>query len=426
MIALEKQLEILALHRQGLTAGEIARKLEIDRRTVRKYIAHPEKINQPRKSAPSVSIVDPYREQIAAYLKEDPEYRASWIYDRLKRCGYKGGYELVKRVVRAMKADLSQKAYIRFETEPAQQAQVDFGEFAVEQPDGTVKKYYLFALILGYSRMLYGELLERCDMVSFLEAHIRAFEALGGVPFEIVYDRMRNVFLRQLAGSNSEFTQSLVGLSVHYGFTPRVAPAYAPWVKGKIERPMDFVREGFWRGYPFTGLDAANRDLTSWLLEKSERIHGTTRERVDLRFEREKPFLTALPPQPCDVSERITRTVRKDCTIQIDGNRYVLPHTLVGKKVLARRRHDNLRLFDNDVLVVTYTVPEEKGHLVQDKRFYEALRADKEMQARKFAHKGKHKARAITISPSKPKYPVDVQQRDISIYQQYGGEVGYA
>ena len=63
-------------------------------------------------------------------------------------------------------------------------------------------------------------------MVSFLEAHIRAFEALGGVPFEILYDRMRNVFLGQLAGK-TEFTQSLVNLAVHYGFLPKVAPAYA-------------------------------------------------------------------------------------------------------------------------------------------------------------------------------------------------------
>jgi transposase len=425
MIALEKQLEIQLLHRQGLSASQIARRLGIDRRTVRNYIEHPEKINQPRKATPRPSKVDAFRAQIAAYLEEDPEYRASTIFDRLKRCEYEGCYELVKRVVRSLKLETSNKAYIRFETEPAQQAQVDFGEFAVEQPDGTVKKYYLFALILGYSRMLYCDLLECCDMVSFLEAHIRAFETLGGVPFEILYDRMRNVFLRQLAGK-TEFTQSLVNLSVHYGFVPRVAPAYAAWVKGKVERPFDFVRESFWRGYPFSNLAAANRDLNAWLSEKSERIHGTTNERVDLRFEREKPYLLALPPHPCDISERIVRTVYKDCTIHVDGNRYVLPHKLVGESVLARRKGDVLRIFDNDVLVVTYTIPEGKGHLVQDERFYRALREDKEMQARKFARKGKHKARAKTISPSKPKYPIDVQQRDIAVYHQVGGEVAYA
>ena len=425
MVALEKQLDIHALHKQGYSCSEIARRLTLDRRTVQRYLDDPDRINRPRKAVIRPSKIDPFRETIAAYLEEDPQYRASCIYDRLKRSDYDGCYELVKRVVRSLKAEQSRKAYVRFETEPALQAQVDFGEFAVTQPDGSVKKYYLFALILGYSRMLYAELLERCDMVSFLEAHIRAFEHLGGVPFEILYDRMRNVFLRQLAGK-TEFTQSLVNLAVHYGFAPKVAPAYAPWVKGKVERPFDFIRESFWRGYPFHHLEAANRDLAAWLLEKSLRVHGTTHERVDVRFAREKPSLLALPPAPCDVSERIGRTVGKDCIIRVDGNRYVLPHTLVGEEVLARRKGDTLRIFDNDLLVVTYTIPQGKGNLVQDEAFYAALRVDKAMQARKFARRGKHKARAKTISPNQPKYPIDVQTRDIAIYQQLGGEVAYA
>jgi transposase len=65
-------------------------------------------------------------------------------YDRLKKSGYEGCYELVKRVVRSQKAEHNRKAYLRFETQPGQQAQVDFAEFAVEEPDGPVTKYYLF------------------------------------------------------------------------------------------------------------------------------------------------------------------------------------------------------------------------------------------------------------------------------------------
>jgi hypothetical protein len=110
----------------------------------------------------------------------------------------------------------------------------------------------------------------------------------------------------------------------------------------------------------------------------------------------------------------------------VDGNRYVVEHTLVGQSVLARRKDDTLRIFADDRLVVTYTIPEGKGHLVQDPRFYRALLEDKEMQARKYARGKKHKARARTISPTTPKYPIDVQVRDLSDYQQYGGEVDNA
>jgi transposase len=438
MIALETQLEIQHLSKQGLSDSHIARRLGIDRRTVKRYREHPELINQPRQSAPRGSKIDAWTDQIKTYLDDDPHYRATTIFDRLKRCGYDGCYELVKRVVHSHKAEKQCKAYIRFETEPGQQAQVDFGEFVVESADGTLKKYYLFALILGYSRLLYAEFLETCDMIAFLEAHQRALAALGGVPAEILYDRMRNVFIRQVAGK-TEFTQSLVSLAVHYGFTPRVAPptppprlhpssrraAQRPRIKGKVERPFDFIRESFWRGYRFVNLETANADLQSWLGEKAQRVHGTTHERLDTRFDREKPFLLALPAAPCDISQRLYRQVRKDCTISVLGNRYVVEHTLVGKTVLARWHGSTLRLFADERLVVTYTIPEGRGHRVGEERFYPALRQDSQMQAKKFARSGKHKGRA-TISPAQPAYPIEVEQRDLSCYQQVGGEVGYA
>jgi hypothetical protein len=95
----------------------------------------------------------------------------------------------------------------------------------------------------------------------------------------------------------------------------------------------------------------------------------------------------------------------------------VVEHTLVGRKVLVRVRRceRQLRVFEDDRLVVTYAIPEGKGHLVQDGRFYAALKADRELQARKFARggggkSGKRKGRAYkkTISPTKPVHPIDV------------------
>lgn len=425
-------MEIAFYRRSEESYRKIARKTGSDPRTVKKYSEHPELIGKPRKSAPRPSKVDAFRDQIEKYLEDDIEYQASTIYDKLRRQGFTGGYEIVKRAVAPIRQQKQLKAYLRFETEPGAQAQVDYGEFQVVESDGTIKKLYLFAMILGYSRQPYIELMERCDMVSFLEAHQRAFRALGGVPHEILYDRMKNVFLRQLTGKTTpdghascktEFTQSLVELALHYGFTPRVAPAYAPWVKGKVERPMDFVRESFWRGYAFTDLATANRDLTAWLAEKSERVHGTTHERVDVRFEREKAYLLALPANACDVSERLFREVRKDCAIAVLGNRYVVEHTLVGRKVLVRVRECDrqLRIFDDNRLVVTYEIPEGKGHLVQDPKFYAALKADRQMQARKFGNgaggklrKPKGRAFKHTISPRTPAHPIDISKIDVT------------
>jgi len=416
-------LDIITLHRKGLKQRAIARKLGISRNTVKKYIENPHLVFEPVQFRNRKSLLDPYNDNIKAWVEEDSDYTATWIYDRLSNMGFIGSYEIVKRKVRQIKENCHKVAYMRFETEPGYQAQVDFGEFQVAKPDGSIKKLYLFSMILGYSRKIYAELIERCDLPTFLDCHIHAFEYFGGVPEQILYDRMKNVYIGKIAGKR-KFNDTLMGFALHYGFKPEVTPAYAAWVKGKIERPYSFIREGFWRGYGFICIETANRDLINWLCKKDERVHGTTHEVVRVRFEREKPHLGVLPRQALDTSYRIYRKVYKDCTIRFEGNSYVVPHTLVGELIILRIKDKTMRIFDDNRLVVTYDIPEGKGHLIQKKRFYEALRKDREMNKRKYKSGRRIKGRArYTISPSKPMYDMDVQVRPLFIYDQLVEEV---
>jgi transposase len=416
-------LDILSLHRKGLRQRAIARKLGISRNTVKKYIENPELAFEPHRPRKRNSQLDPFKDNIGAWLDEDMAYSATWIYDRLTSMGFAGSYEIVKRTVRELKQERQQVAYMRFETEPGFQAQVDFGEFQVEHADGHVEKLYLFSMILGYSRKMYAELIERCDLPTFLDCHIRAFEYLGGVPGQILYDRMKNVFIRELAGKK-KFNDTILGFALHYGFTPEVTPAYAAWVKGKVERPYSFIREGFWRGYSYVCLETANRDLLSWLRKKDQRIHGTVHEVVAKRFERETSHLNPLPPKPFDTSYRIYRKVYKDCTVRFEGNSFVVPHRLVGKQVILRVKERTMRIFDDNQLVVTYTIPAGKGNLVQDRRFYEDLKKDREMNQRKYGKGRRGKGRAKrTISPLKPLYDMDVQIRPLMDYDRIVQEV---
>jgi len=416
-------LDIITLHRKGLRQRAISRKLGVSRNTVKKYIENPDlafESPQPRKRK---SLLDPFNDNVRAWIEEDSDYTATWIYDRLSNMGFTGSYEIVKRRVHRIKENYHKVAYMRFETEPGYQAQVDFGEFQISKPDGSVEKLFLFSMILGYSRKMYAELIERCDLPTFLDCHIRAFEYFGGVPEQILYDRMRNVYIGKIAGKK-QFNNTLIGFALHYGFKPEVAPAYAAWVKGKVERPYSFIREGFWRGYGFICLDTANRDLLSWLSKKDERVHGTTHEVVTNRFYREKPHLNILPPQAFDTSYRIYRKVYKDCTVRFEGNSYVVPHELVGKQIILRVKDSFMRIFYNNCLVITYDIPDGKGHLVQDKRFYEALKKDREMNRRKYRSGRRMKGRAkYTISPSKPQYAMDVEVRPLFIYEQLVEEV---
>jgi len=217
------------MKRQGLSQREIARKLGISRNTVKKYIENKDHAERDRSKTKRKSQLDPFHGNIVAWLKEDMDYKATWIYDHLRPMGFAGSYEIVKRAVQAIKSERQQIAYMRFETEPGFQAQADFGEFQMEEASGAIKKIYLFSMILGYSRRIYAEFVDQCDLPTFLDCHIRAFEYFGGVTEEILYDRMKNVFIGRISGKD-KFNDTLVGFALHYGFKPLVAPAYAAWV----------------------------------------------------------------------------------------------------------------------------------------------------------------------------------------------------
>jgi transposase len=398
MLRREEAMEIMVLKRQGLSRRKIAQRLGIHRKTVDRYLARGGE-HKAYDTSSRQSGLFPYRERILAWMEEDA-YSSVWMYDRLVAQGYCGSVRTVQRFARREGKQLTRKAFLRFETEPGRQAQVDFGELAVVDGSGKkVETLYLFLMVLGYSRKRYGEMVRRPDLVSFLEAHQRAFRFFGGVPTEILYDCMKNVVTR-LGGTEPKWNETFFSFALHEGFAPRLCPPYASWVKGKVERPIRFIREGFWRGYEFRSVPEANQDLLEWLVSKEQVIHGTTHERIDERFEREQGLLGELPQTVFDTSARFFRTVGKDCCIPYGCNRYMTPHGAVGRDVIVRVKDGILRVFDGPELLVTYPVHEGRGHLVAHPHLVQALKTDREqirMKYRKPLHRCKGAARTIGL-----------------------------
>jgi transposase len=151
----EEFMDIKAMNRDGLSIRRIAKITGLHRKTVKRHLEStslPEYHRTKRKG----SILDPFRPMIDAYLEED-DYQGSWIFDKLVNMGYKGGYTVVKDAVRTIKGEKTRVAYIRLETEPAFQAQVDWGDFQIEGagPMGAIHTVYVFVMVLGYSRAMY-------------------------------------------------------------------------------------------------------------------------------------------------------------------------------------------------------------------------------------------------------------------------------
>jgi hypothetical protein len=260
---------------------------------------------------------------------------------------------------------------------------MDWADFKVLNPDGGSFFVYLFVVLLGFSRAMFACFVERCTLQAFMDSHIAAFHYLGGVPQETLYDNMRHVVIVNKAGQRY-FNPEIVDFAAHYGFNPQPCPPYSPWVKGKVERPIDYIRERFWRGYQFESIQKANNDMREWLdTVANQRKHGTHKQPVGLRWQQEKAFLGPLPAGDYDTSTKVFRKVYRDCQVSYDANRYILPHQVVGKQIMLKIKNNTIRFYDDDRLLVTYQMPEGKHQLIGNPRFYEALQRDREQQKRK-------------------------------------------
>lgn len=406
-------MDIIAMQRNGNSIRKIAKVYGIHRGTVKKHLES-NGFPQYRKEKRKGSILGPYYQTIKDYLEED-DYQATWIYDRLKRSGYTGGYDTVKIYIRQIKEQKTRLAYVRFETESGLQAQLDWGDFQVQEPDGKTTTLYVFVILLGYSRAMYVEFAERCTLETFMDCHIRAFHFLQGVPAEILYDNMKNVVLGRENGK-PVFNLEFLHFAHHYGFQPKAAPPYSPWVKGKVERPLDYIRERFWRGYSYSSLPKANADVLAWLKETANRrIHGTHRRPVGERWEQEIPCLGKLPPGDYDTSLKVFRKVYKDCQLSYNGNRYQVPYQAVGRRVLLKVKDHWIRIYDDQDLLASYPEPEGKGQVIGNPGIYEQLKKDKEQLGRKYGQ-GKGKA---TRGLTNGSLYLDVALRPLSEYERY-------
>jgi transposase len=252
---------ILELHQQGLSVSAIARRTGLDRRTVHKYVTRGVEPPAYGPRSPRPTRLTPFERYLRDRVAAFPELTGGRLHRELRELGHGGGYTAVKDFLREVRPRQPAGFEVCFETPPGRQAQVDFAHFRTiftDQP-GAERVVWLFSLVLGHSRMLWGGFVLHQDLQTLLRCHTAAFKALGGVPAEILYDRMRAVFSREAGGDGHIiYNATLCAFAKHYVYQPKACTAYRAQTKGKVERPFRYVREDFFLGSSFRGLDDLN------------------------------------------------------------------------------------------------------------------------------------------------------------------------
>ena len=331
---------MMDLYRKGVSISEIARQTGRDRKTVRKAVkSENQTLRKKRQKA-----VKRERKLAAfeSYLKRrmaEGVYNTRKLYRELRERGYTGGLTQVILYIQPYRPQHEERAVMRFETEPGQQGQVDWGYFGTLEHEGRQRKLYVSVMTLCWSRAMYVEFTVNGNTDWFIRCHQHAFEYFGGVPHEILHDNLKSAVISRDRGGRIVWNERYLDFATYSGFAPHPCRPYRAQTKGKVERGIGYIRQNFWCGLHFTDLADLNGQAQRWMSEiANPRVHGTTGE---VPFERlSHEHLQPLPYQRFDTSIKTERYASRDCLVSYDGNFYSVPALWAGKMLLVKETED--------------------------------------------------------------------------------------
>jgi transposase len=368
MITLEDWVMIRHMHKQGVPKTRIARELGLDPKTVSKAIDEDESPNGKRQSRGS--ILDPYKDYIRQRL-DKYDMTATRLLREIQERGYTGSYTIVKRFAREVKGAKPKPAFVRFETDPGEQAQVDWSRFGWTEFGGKRMKLWCFSMVLGYSRTLYVEFTHSQNLVVLGQAHMNAFRYFGGVTDTILYDNMTTVALSR-EGKNIHWNPRFMDFASYYGFIPRLCLPRRKETKGKVERPYSYIRSSFFVGSEFVSLPDLNEKAMNWLDNVANvRIHGTTQE---VPFDRLKvENLNPLRDEDYVIEHSEMRKSHKDCYISFEATRYSVPYQYSCRDLAVKLKGEDLRIFYGDELIATHKVSYQRGQMITNPEHFKGI-----------------------------------------------------
>jgi transposase len=357
VIGKERWQEIRRMRADGQAVSQIARATGLDRKTVRRCLRQPEWT--PYRRTPLVETLLSAHMGWLAERAPQVNFSAQILFQELRASrGYGGGYDTVRNAVRPLRTEATVAALTqqRFETEPGQQAQVDWGQVRTRFGSEPAE-VHIFVMTLGYSRRAWAEGYQNERLGALLAAHEHAFAHFGGCTAEILYDRMRTVTLGTTE-AKPRWNPTFEAFARHWGFEPRLCRPYRAQTKGKVESGVKYVKRNFLPGRTFRDLEDFNAQLAAWLTEIADlRIHGTTHERPIDRFAGEAGVLAQAAGQPSFLQAmRRDRIVAEDWLVSIDANRYSVPWRLIGKTVQVVRVGDRWHILHRGELVAEHPV----------------------------------------------------------------------
>ncbi|MEW6447356.1 MAG: IS21 family transposase [Bacillota bacterium] len=364
---------------EGWSIRKIARNLGISRQSVRKALASAEMPRYRRTRPRPFPVMDPYRAIILAWLEADaaapPKQRhtAKRIYDRLvEEYGFTGAESTVRRFVRLLKARIPE-AYVPLTADWGEQAQVDWGQ-AVVEIDGVPTVVHLFCLRLRASGVCFAQAFPTEKLEAFLAGHRLAFEWLGGVPAQCIYDNPKTAVVKILAGPHRQEHEYFAHLRAHYLFESHFCNPARAHEKGAAENLVGYVRRNaLVPVQDFASWEELNAHLLDWCNRDRARRPGWPEEQAALR---------PLPDHPLTCAITRMAVVSRTGLVTFDRNRYSVPCRWVGQTVIVSATWDRVQVMVGEEVIAVHQRCYARGQTVLELEHYLPVLAQKPRAAK--------------------------------------------
>lgn len=314
---------------EGLSQREVARQLKVDKETVAKYVKESSpkrKERKPREKPVTIKVAGRIQELLIEWRSRTTAKQrvtCARIHRQLLEEGYVVGMTTVKDYLREKRRE-SKEVYIPLIYRAGEVAQVDYFEVAVEVL-GEQKKVWKFLMRLQYSGYEYVWLYEKCDQTSFLDAHVRAFKAIGGVAQRVVYDNL-SLAVKKVVGSQRELTERFKTLVSHYVYEPCFTRVGEGHDKGAVENAGKNIRLQHLVPIPRgDNLREISEAVLKELEASYEKKFNSEKISVASMFAEEKKYLNPLPIVEFDPRKVVMCAVSNKALVRIEGADYAVP-----------------------------------------------------------------------------------------------------
>ena len=349
---------------EGLSVRAIARRLGMARKSVRLILGR--SLPERKPATPRAGLLDAYERPIRSIFDDVPDIRAPAMLERLRPLGYTGGITILKAKLRALRQTAPREAFLTLQFEAGSAMQVDWADFGFALP-GIPRRVSAFVAALCYSRYFYVEFTLSQSFGSLVRCMDRCLRFYGGTTEVDIFDNMKTV-VRSHTAAATVFNPTFLEYARHRGFAVRACNVGRGNEKGRVERPVGFLRTRFWPGRRFRDLLDLNVQATRWRDDfANKRVHEVTGRVPALVFEHdEKPKLKPLPHTPFNTDDVLGTGVNKMCRVPFDRNRYSVPWRLVGQQVIVRADDERVCIFLERKCIATHARCWSVGQDVSD------------------------------------------------------------